>query len=203
MILIKNNSERDFTYVGLEAHIPGFNIGGGAHADQKSNIAEPRRKHRWAVTALSAGSGGDVMQPGELVYLQKAARPNFKYDTPEMHHDQEEAWFAGKQHWEPITWTFYDIEDPDLSQRMREWVGRITQSFNDVSARTTVALPSDYKGRAVTGMYGGGGDVSEEWVMYGVWPESTNWNDLDYTSTDLQTIEVTIRLDKAVGSITV
>lgn len=179
--------------------MPGFNIGGGSAPNQKSNVAEPRRKHRWAVTQLSSGNGAQVIAQGELVYLQKAARPNFKYDTPEMHHDQEEAWFAGKQHWEPITWTFYDVEDPDLSERMRAWCQTITQNFNDIGAPTTVALPSDYKGRAVTTMYGGGGGVSEEWVMWGVWPEATNWGDLDYTSTDLQLIEVTVRLDRAVG----
>ena len=139
------------------------------------------------------------MRPGDLIYLQKAARPNFKYDPVEMHHDQEEAWYAGKQHWETMEWTFYDIEDPDLSDRVRLWFNSVTRNFNDPSVLTTVAHPRDYKGTATIDYYGGGGDVTEKWRLFGVWPEASNWGELDYTTSDLQLIVATIRYDRAVG----
>ncbi len=176
--------------------MPGFNIGGGSSGRQKSNTAEPRRKHRWLVTKL-----GDVLEGGDLVYLQKSARPNFKYEEPEMHHDQEVSYFAGKQSWEPITFTFYDIEQPrDVSAKLYQWVTTITSSFQNAGAETAVEVPGDYKVEATVQMTDGKGRASETWQLYGAWPKETNWNDLDYTNTEIQLVEVVVRFDKATPS---
>jgi hypothetical protein len=176
--------------------MPGFNIGGGSSSRQKSNTAEPRRKHRWRVTAL-----GDILAPGELVYLMKAARPQFKYEAPEMHHDQEVAYFAGKQTWEPITFTFYDIEQPiDVSQKLYFWVNTVTTSFLNPAAETAVDIPANYKKDASLELTDGQGRASETWDLFGCWPMDTNWNDLDYTNTEIQLVDVVVRYDKGTPS---
>ena len=173
--------------------MPGFNIGGSSPR-QKSYTAEPRRRHRWRVTFL-----GPTFAPGDLVYLQKASRPQFKYEAPEMHHDQEVSYFAGKQSWEAQTWTFYDMEQPiDVSQRMYQWVATVTETFLDRADETAVATPGEYKTNAILEMTDGRGRASETWTLYGTWPMETNWNDLDYTDTELALIEVTVRYDRAV-----
>lgn len=172
--------------------MPGFNVGGGSSSRQKSNTAEPRRKHRWRVTVLG------VMNQGELVYLQKAARPSFKYEAAEMHHDQEVAYFAGKQSWESITFGFYDIEQPvNVSMKLKDWVTTVTTSFDDPAAETAVAIPGDYKKDAILEMTDGQGSATEEWTLFGTWPIETNWNELDYTSNDIAMIDVQVRFDKA------
>lgn len=176
--------------------MPGFNIGGGSSPTQKSNVAEPRRKHRWRITSL-----GDVLKQGELVYLQKANRPKFKYEEATMHHDQEVAYFAGKQTWDPLSWTFYDIEnEPDVSDSIANWVATVTTSFRDVAALTTVALPSQYKKEGTLEMTGGDGNPTEEWKLYGVWPVEIDWSDLDYGNTEVQVITVSCKVDKCVKS---
>lgn len=180
--------------------MPGFNFDGTASERQKNYVAEPRRKHRWIVSALQSGEGQTILEPGELIYLQKAARPNFKYDAKEMHHDQEEAWFAGKQHWETMEWVFYDIQWPvDISEKIRGWFQTVTTNFNNPERETAVAMPRAYKGTATIDYYGGGGTKNETWRLIGAWPENCNWGDLDYTTSDLQLITATIRYDRAVG----
>lgn len=173
--------------------MPGFNVTGN-HANQKLYTAEPRRRHRWLVTFL-----GPVFQPGDLVYLQKASRPNFKYESPEMHHDQEVSYFAGKQSWETMSWTFYDMEQPvDVSQRLYQWVTTITTNFQTPAAITSVTTPGEYKTNAKLQMQDGRGNPSEQWTLYGAWPMETNWNDLDYGDSEIALVEVTVRYDKAV-----
>lgn len=170
--------------------MPGFNIGelGGVGP---SNLTETRRKHRWLFQTIASQS---FNMPGSvLLLLQRAARPTFIFDEPELHHDQEVAYFAGKQRWDPITLAFYDSEnDPDSSLQMLNWVNSVSQ----LNA-TTVAVPREYKSNATLQMTKGDGSVSESWSLAGAWPQQTNWGDLDYTNTEIQLIEVTLRYDRA------
>lgn len=174
--------------------MPGFNIAGGSGSNQKNNVAEPRRKHRWKVEFLGFDANSKI-----LVYLQKAARPNFKYAPVEMHHDQEVAYFAGKQTWEPITFSFYDIEqDVDVSATLRGWVTKVTRTWADVGQVTAVQTPKAYKKGAIIQMTDGEGRVTEQWKLYGVWPMETNWQDLDYTSNDIAMVDVIVRMDRCI-----
>lgn len=176
--------------------MPGFNIQSDGR-DQKNAQAEPRRKHRWLITDVSV-AGRSILTVDELVYLEKAARPTFKYENVEMHHDQEVINYAGKQSWEPITLSWYDIEQPaEISEKLGQWIQSITENWFNAGAKTTVALPSAYKSTVTLQVRDGQGEPTETWKIYNAWPESTNWNELDYTTSDILRIEVTMRYDRA------
>jgi hypothetical protein len=173
--------------------MPGFNIGGGGGANEPSNVAETRRKHRWLFETLPP------LQQNVRLFLQKASRPNFKYEEAIMHHDQEQAYFAGKQSWEPITLTWYDAEqDPDVADEMMNWVKTVTTGGLGPPAQITVAPPNAYKTQAELTMTDGAGQPTERWELKGCWPQQSNWGDLDYTNSEIQLIEVTMRYDRAV-----
>jgi hypothetical protein len=175
--------------------MPGFNIapfGGGYSNNGPSNIGEIRRTHRWVFETLGRGTGQFSQQ--ELLVLESAARPSFKFDKPEMHHNQEVSRYAGKQDWEPITLTWYDYEqNPDISRGIYHWVETVVNLKS-----IKVAHPKDYKKTGSLAMLDGAGQTTEIWTMLGTWPESSNWQDLNYTSTDLQTLEVVMSYDRAV-----
>lgn len=171
--------------------MPGFNIGGtGGGNDGANSKVESRRKHRWAFRH-------DRLANREFVYLQAAQRPHVIFEEAVMHHDQEQVYFAGKHHWDPITLTFYDIQgDPDVSQGIYQWIGG-----GDVVAdipQATVNNPETYKANAELEMRDGQGEPSETWTLYNAWPIDVNWNDLDYSNTEIQTIEVQLKYDRAV-----
>lgn len=164
--------------------MPGFNIG-AAGSGAKANV-EIRRKHRWAFTAQG-------MSGKSTIYLQKATRPSFKLEEPTMHHDQEVAYFAGKQTWDPIALTFYDVESqPDVSADIWKW---ITTVVNIGSA--TVSSPSSYKKSATLTMNSASGSKNEAWALKNAWPKEVNWQDVDYTNTELMQIDVQMRFDRA------
>jgi hypothetical protein len=172
--------------------MPGFAINNTSGAQSKDHKAEFRRKHRWRFTVLEDGT----VSPRDFLYLQKAGRPAYKIEEAPVHHDQEVAYFAGKQEWEPLTLEFYDAIDGagvnDISNVMWEWVRNST-----VIESATVEVPALYKNTLQLEMTNGAGAVDETWILFGSWVKESNWNDLDYTSSDVQLVSVTIRFDRA------
>lgn len=175
----------------------GFNITGSGNEYQKSNVAETRRKHRWVFTKL-----GDVLQQGELIYLKSAARPKFNFEEAVMHHDQEEAYFAGKQKWEAIDFEWYDVQQPvNVSKKLWEWLGKVNPKLEEKgSQEICVAAPRVYKARATLEMTGNceTSRGEETWDFYGMWPKSCDWQALDYTTNDILTVKVNARYDRAI-----
>lgn len=169
--------------------MPGFNICGTGEGPAAT--METRRKHRWVFEALIDDG---IFPRAERLILQKAQRPNFKFEEPEMHHNQEVAYFAGKQSWEPITLTWYDAEQPaDVSQSIWNWI-ELVVNF----AQADVNPPAAYKKEALLGMTSGiGYATSEQWRLCNCWPKSTNWGELDYTNTEIATIDCEMRFDRA------
>jgi len=167
--------------------MPGFSID-QASSSNPNALAEVRRKHRWLWT---------IDEPSDMrrivVYLQKSARPQVQFEEAVMHHDQERAYYAGRTEWQPITLTWYDVEqDPDASKAIWDWV----QGVSDIP-QATVSTPRDYKKQTTVSMTDGQGEDTEKWTLYNTWPQDTNWSDLDYTSSELQVVEVKIRFDRA------
>lgn len=175
----------------------GFNINGSGSPYQKSNVAETRRKHRWLFTRLG------ILNPGDLVYLKTAKRPKFNFEEVTMHHDQEEAYFAGKQKWENMSLSWYDAQqDPNVSKKLYQWLQSVNPTLASGRRETCLASPSRYKTIGTLAMTGNC-DTSlgeETWDLYGVWPLTCDWGDLDYSTNDIILITTVIRYDKAVRS---
>ena len=171
--------------------MPGFNI--NQATDGIDHKAEFRRKHRWRFTILE----DSTVSPREFLYLQKAARPNFKITPAEVHHDQEIAYFAGKQEWDTINLEFYDaVEGAGVSESISSLVYRWVEVATDIEG-AGVSDPGVYKQTLQLEMTDGFGLADETWILHGAWVMESNWNDLDYGSSDIQLVSVMIRFDRA------
>lgn len=173
--------------------MPGFNVGGIGLAGQPPNTLEPRRVHRWVFTTIGRGQGGQFSRI-ELLVLKSASRPKFKFEEAKMDHNQETVYFAGKQTWEPIELTWYDIEqNPDISRGVYAWLETV------VNIQTAnVAHPSTYKQSATLTLLTGMNQPNEQWAIYGTWPLDVDWKGLDYSSSEILTIVAKMRYDRAV-----
>lgn len=177
--------------------MPGFLIGGTGSPGDPNSIVEVRRTYRWVFQALGYAAA-DI-----LVYLKSASRPSFSFDEPEMHHNQEKIYFAGKQTWEAISLTWYDVEQsPDVSAALWSWLNSVSNIATVcVQAPGAASQGPGYKNKlAYLAMLDGCGNADELWTIYNGWPQSVNWNALDYSSTDLQLIEAKLRYDRAIRS---
>lgn len=167
--------------------MPGFMINGGGEGPP--NTIETRRKHRWAWRTM-----GGHFDPQVLLILKEASRPHPIFNRPELHHNQEQAYFAGKHYWEPIRMVWYDAEQPsDASKQIWDWVNTVC----NIQA-VTVAIPSAYKVDGSLEMLNGVGAPTETWSMYGCWPHDPNWGSLDYADTEIAQLEVTVSVDRCV-----
>jgi hypothetical protein len=168
--------------------MPGFNIGGFGEG-QTTHKIETRRAHRWKFVAL----GGDVFDQPAMLLLKSASRPSFTLEEPVMHHNEEQVYFAGKRSWETIDLSWYDAEnDPDMSETILQWVLQVV----DLEQANT-KLPTDYKTEGNLDMLDGEGTTTETWRLFGCWPKDVKWNELDYETTDIMQITVTMRYDRA------
>jgi len=167
--------------------MPGFTINGGGGGP--AHTTETRRNHRWVWRTM------DKWNPGREVFilLQKANRPKFTNEEPEMHHNQEKAYFVGKQSWDPITLTWYDAEqNPDVSSKIWDWL-----NISNLIPQANVTKPEQYKSQASLEMLDGMGAPTETWQIYGAWPKEVSYSDLDYTNTDIALITCVVRFDRA------
>ncbi len=169
--------------------MPGFKINGtGGEADSK---VESNRKHRWRFTSISGALDK------ESVYLSSAQRPHVIVDEAIMHHDQEQVYFAGKHHWEPITLVFYDVYTggANTSSKIWEWFNKAVKVPS-----ASADVPSAYKKDSTLEMTKADGSVQETWKIYNSWAIDVNYNDLDYGNSEIATIDVSMKYDRAVRS---
>lgn len=172
--------------------MPGFIIGGVGTGP--NHMVETRRKHRWLFQTMGKASKGEFDRE-VLLILREATRPHQTTEEPEMHHNQEKAYFAGKHSWEPINLVWYDGEQaPDISKEVWEWLNGVIGIH---TGNIPVFKPNQYKKNASLQMLQGDGTASETWQLFGCWPQDINWNGLDYTDTEIMTVDVTMRYDRA------
>lgn len=173
--------------------MPGFSIGGigGDRGGGPNSLSEVRRTHRWIFEGYTY-VGNNV-----LLVLKSASRPSLTFEEPAMHHNQEQVYYAGKHTWESASMSWYDVEqDPDVSAAMWDWMSKCMQFQGNMAP--LVSPPNQYKGTGDLNMVNGEGHANESWTMYNGWPQALNWGALDYTSSDLQLIEVKFRFDRAI-----
>lgn len=175
-------------------------MGLGALASDRVTL---KRKFRWRFYVNLNCGGGFI--PASFVKL--AARPNLSIEETELNYLNAKTWIPGKGTWETITVTYYDVggNDADVSagsSALFTWINSVYQIANtgatSRNAATSLCQSSkraDYAGTGVLTLLDGCGQRMEQWTMYGMWPQAVNFGELDYSSSEEVTIELTLRYD--------
>ena len=152
-----------------------------------------KRKNRWLFKIPDVSAEGiDALPP------LKSGRPELSFKELQMEHLVETVYFPGKPEWKPINLTLYDLkknENPIL-----KWISDLydvpgTYSDNKFSAyKFSVGFK---KPNAQIELYDGTGEVIETWLMQAIWPTTIAWGDLDMGSSDVVTVDLTLRYDRA------
>ena len=149
-----------------------------------------KRKNRWLfkITGISADdppTGIDSLPPS------KAARPSVSFKELEAQHVTETVYFPGKPEWKPITLSLYDLKKN--KHPVFEWL----KGVYDPNGETYKPSTDGWKKQCTLEMYDGCGNVIEKWTFDNAWPQSIEFGDLDMTSSEVLTCEVTLRYDRA------
>lgn len=160
-----------------------------------------KRKYRWTLRIESPC--GDPI-PETIVKL--AARPNLTIEETEINFLHGKTWIPGKGTWETITVTFYDavgLETGGGTAGLFGWLATV-YNFTDPGGLHQSSKVGNgagglfgggggYGGKAVLNLYDGCGTVMETWELEHVWPQVVNFGELDYSSSEEATIELTLR----------
>jgi len=175
--------------------MPGFNIqaqgcGGGGGGNSRANPnTEVARNHRYLLETIGP------LTPFAC-YAKKCSRPSMEVDKIIMHHGQDEISMAGKQRWNPIEITFYEVVQgiSVVAQALHQWAGKQTIDINSSS----VGSQSAYKKDCMLAMLDGQGSPIWMYKMLGCWPSKISPCELSYTDTELAEVTVTLEINKAI-----
>ena len=127
-------------------------------------------------------------------YLVKtAARPSIQFEKVTLDHINVKRHIKGKGEWQDITVTLYDPIVPSAAQAVMEWVRLSHESLTGRDGYSDF-----YKQRINFFSLGPVGDKIEQWTLVGAWIQSSNFGDVDFSSNDPMTIELTLTYDYAI-----
>ena len=180
--------------------MPGFNIE-GTLIGQPSNTVETARSHRYVFSVLEPLK--DI-----LVYAHKASRPTFETDVIKIHSGQDRIYRPGQHYWNPIEITIYEVvlshygsSAPNMplnntaNYLYEWWQGTMVDTLKSRQGK-----PRGYRKECKLEMLDGEGNTIWKYELYGCWPSKISPSDLDYKSTDISSISMTLQIDRAVES---
>lgn len=145
-----------------------------------------KRKFRWTFEVQNT-CGGNV----PAWFVKVASRPQLQIEETEVNYLNGKTWIPGKGAWQTMDVTYYDVAAQE-NQALWSWIASVYQ-FNDPVRLKQGSKRSDYAGRGILTMYDGCGTSLEKWVLNDMWPTTINFNDLDYSATDICEITLTLR----------
>lgn len=154
-----------------------------------------KRKYRWSFSLETPC--GNV--PENLVKISSRPQLTIEETTIDFMHGR--MWIPGKGSWETMTVNYYDIAagSEDISV-LYSWLRTIYEFDEPIKLRQSsirgsgsTGAPRGWGAKATLNLYDGVGTVVETWNLGMVWPTSINFGDLDYASSDIVEIELTLR----------
>lgn len=160
-----------------------------------------KRKFRW-IFRIDEITGENGSSWAYAIPSIKAARPQYTFKEHGAQHLNEEIFFPMKAEWKPITLTLYDIvrnKHPII-----EWIAQVyranpSEDYNwypSVSGESS-AIQNPFKKLCYLELYDGCGNIVEKWKYENAWPQSVDFGDLDYSSSDVLLCTITLRYDRA------
>ena len=144
---------------------------------------EPLRKNRWLFRF-----------PSDLGiqewWLSSASRPNITQDETQIPFLNTSTFVVGRYTWDAIQVTLRDPIGPSASQAVMEWVRLHSES---VTGRQGYAI--GYKRDIELEMLDPTGVAVSKWILKNAMLTTVNFGDLDYNSSELATIQLTLRPD--------
>jgi hypothetical protein len=145
-----------------------------------------KRKNRWLfmIPDISA-EGINALPPS------KASRPSISFKELSVEHLNETIYYPGKPEWKSIVLTLYDIYKPQ--NKIWEWIN----SYYDVENEKFKYSVGFKQPRAQLILYDGTGEKIETWFLHSVWCQDISFGDLDMGSSEIATVDLTLRYDRA------
>jgi hypothetical protein len=167
-----------------------------------TNDVEPKRNFRFQVQIKGLT---DLGAPTDILWWAKTVTtPSFDVSEVEHNYLDNKFYFPGRVSWNEVTLTLVDpitVDAVQLTNRLLEASGYSVKS-NEMSVATMskIKATSTALQAMIITILNADGDPIEQWQLNNPFIKSAKYGDLDYSSEDLRTVEMTIRYDWATCS---
>ena len=162
---------------------------------------EPKRQHRWLLNL----DGIDAF------VIKTVQKPSFTVNEASHKYLNHTFYYPGRVEWSTINLTLVDPIDPDTSMMLYNKLrlsgydvpDRLLREplrpglFTPSKAEATDALGGKVKLRQIGTVDDVSNQVIEEWQLFNPWILDVNFGSLDYASTEMVEISMTLRYDFA------
>jgi hypothetical protein len=158
----------------------------------------PKLKYRFRVILQGFGANGTTST--ELTkQVMDVTRPKINFEEIEVPVYNSRIYLAGRHNWEPMTLNVRD----DASGSIQRLCGEQIQKQFDFFEQSGAASGQDYKFTTLIEVLDGGNgaqtpNVLETFECYGCFVQNIDYGDLNYTSNEPATVNMSIRYDNAI-----
>jgi len=177
-----------------------FNMTVGAdNTPSSQGLLMPKLQYRFRALFINFGVGGSTQELTKQV--MDITRPSVSFTEIPIDIYNSKMYLAGKHEWQATTINLRD----DASGSVAKLVGQQLQKQMDFVEQASAATGQDYKFQINYEVLDGGNgtllpNVLETWELYGCFIQSANYNNLNYGSSEMATIQLAIRYDNAIQS---
>jgi hypothetical protein len=169
------------------------------NAGGNQGLLMPKLQFRFRVNFLNFGTDTSTVELTKQVI--DCSRPQVQFTEITMPIYNSTMYLAGKYAWQTMS---VNIRD-DASGSVSRLVGQQLQKQLDFVEMASAASGQDYKFQTNIEILDGGNGanapvVLETWECYGCFLQTANYNTLNYGTSDVVTISLTIRYDNAIQS---
>lgn len=158
----------------------------------RNGMLMPKIRHRFRVRVINFGPIAGGLELTQQVV--NANRPNVQFTEQEVHSYNSIMYYAGKAQWQTTT---IQVRD-DITNSVSRLVGHQLQKQMNFFEQTSVAAGINYKFTTIMELLDGGNEaIFEQWTLEGCFLQSVDYEQLDYSSNEPVTINMTIRYDNA------
>jgi hypothetical protein len=152
-------------------------------------------KFRW-IFNIDGVSGSSTTSSSGVYALPptKSARPSFSFKEMEIKHLTESVFVPVRPEFKPINLVLYDIKTD--SNPVFSWISEV---YDATSGKWNAIADTgvNFIRNATLTLYSGCGEPLEEIVFESCWPQAVNWGELDMGSSEVVTVDVTLRYTRA------
>ena len=171
----------------------------GDGSSNSQGLLMPKLQYRFRALFINFGLGGATQELTKQV--MDVSRPSVSFAEIPVDIYNSKLYLAGKHEWQT---TAINLRD-DAGGSISKLVGQQLQKQMDFVEQASAATGQDYKFQLNYEVLDGGNgtmtpNVLETWELYGCFLTSVNYNSLNYGSSEMATISLTVRFDNAIQS---
>lgn len=182
------------------ASLSNMTVASSDNSGTSQGLLMPKLQYRFRVNFASFGT--DTASTGGIELTKQVtecSRPSVTFQEITLPVYNSTLYLAGKHAWAPMTLKVRD----DAQGGVAKAVGQQLQKQLDFYEQASAATGGDYKFMTTIEILDGGNGntaiaVLEKWELYGCFLVSANYNSLNYATSDVVTIDLSIRFDNAI-----